>query len=116
MATLTFKKGAQGGTRLFFTVPIIDDPIAEHSEDFRVTASIIGGDTGISYTEQSHTEIVRIWDNDCKLKCIARCHKDSFVLITTGVVMYRNGKARMWLSSKSVSLHLPLPAIELESS
>ena len=66
IATLTFKKGSEGGTRLIFTVPIIDDNIAEYYEQFRVTASVLGNDTGI-YTQESHTEYVRVYDNDRKL-------------------------------------------------
>ena len=65
--TLIFPSGTQGGARLTFSVPIIDDNIAEYREDFTVTATVHGDGIGI-YTRLIYSRNVRIRDNDGKLR------------------------------------------------
>ncbi len=61
--TLTFPSGSTGGVNIPFSIPVIDDNIAEYRENFRITASTSGNGIGI-YSITSYTRFVAINDND----------------------------------------------------
>ncbi len=61
--TLIFPSGSRGGDRIPFSIPIIDDNIAEFEEYFRITASTSGNGIGI-YSKTSYTLQSSIRDND----------------------------------------------------
>lgn len=63
--TLIFPSGSEGGDRLSFSIPIIDDNIAEYQERFQVRASTSGSGIGV-YSRTTYTEYVYIIDNDRK--------------------------------------------------
>ena len=71
-AVVTFPNGTRGGSRLAFSIPIIEDNIAEYFEQIRVTASARGSGIGI-YTRLTYSRNVRIYDDDRELiKLFAR--------------------------------------------
>ncbi|XP_064385443.1 uncharacterized protein LOC135334236 isoform X4 [Halichondria panicea] len=61
--TLTFPNGSIGGVRIPFSVPLIDDNIAEYRENFRITASTSGNGIGV-YSRTTRTRFVYINDDD----------------------------------------------------
>ncbi len=61
--TLTFPRGTTGGVKIPFSVPIIDDNIAEHQESIRIDVSTSGDGIGI-YSMTSHFAFIDINDND----------------------------------------------------
>ncbi len=72
--TLTFPSGSRGGDTISFSVPIIDDNIAEQRESFRITASTNSNGIGI-YSRTSHTRIVYINDDDRECEFCACTHR-----------------------------------------
>ncbi len=60
---LTFPSGSSGGDRLSFSIPIIDDNVAEHFEFFRVTASANNVEPGL-YSSTTYSTFIHISDND----------------------------------------------------
>ena len=65
-ATITFPNGTQGGARVPFSVPIIDDNIAEYNEYFIISSRVRGSGIGV-FTRLSYDRYILIRDNDRKL-------------------------------------------------
>ncbi len=63
---LTFPNGSTGGVRIPFSVPLIDDNIAEHQEHFLITASTSGNGIGI-YPQTTYSQSAFISDDDREL-------------------------------------------------